>query len=194
MMGATTEFDFDAGALLDDASEVPMMLMLLERGRQVVELGYDSSHDDAHVGGELAAAAACYAVAGNVCVDGRALWPWPDTTVPTQAMPELRRLAIAGALIVGEMARLLRAGADARTGLAESISPGVLDVLMSQPGQCRCIGCGCDDRHACQDEFGEPCGWLRIDRETGVGVCSECPDTVALWDRMVRVGDCTGHG
>lgn len=34
-----------------------------------------------------------------------------------------------------------------------------------------CIGCGCDDQHACDGG----CSWLAVDRVAGVGVCSSCP-------------------
>jgi hypothetical protein len=40
-----------------------------------------------------------------------------------------------------------------------------------------CIGCGCDDDHAC--EMG--CYWLHVDYAHGVGVCSECSDQVERW-------------
>ena len=30
-----------------------------------------------------------------------------------------------------------------------------------------CIGCGCDDDHACM----QGCGWLRVNRHIGRGVC-----------------------
>lgn len=54
-----------------------------------------------------------------------------------------------------------------------------------------CIGCGCDDNHACWDnKAGQPCGWLRIDRETGLGVCSACPEHTDRWD----LGDTTSAG
>jgi len=40
-----------------------------------------------------------------------------------------------------------------------------------------CIGCGCHDFAACWDEnTGEPCHWLAVDRTDGTGVCSCCPD------------------
>lgn len=45
-----------------------------------------------------------------------------------------------------------------------------------------CIGCGCDDDHACVDPFEEPCCWIRLDRKVGLGVCSCCGDHVARWD------------
>lgn len=52
-----------------------------------------------------------------------------------------------------------------------------------------CIGCGCDDFHACPvgDERG--CHWLRVDYEEGLGVCSACPEFEAQWD----AGDRTPH-
>lgn len=45
-----------------------------------------------------------------------------------------------------------------------------------------CIGCGCDDLHACVDSLLGPCSWLRVDYETGTGVCSECADEEARFD------------
>lgn len=46
-----------------------------------------------------------------------------------------------------------------------------------------CIGCGCDDNHACWDEQTDnPCHWLRLDREAGLGVCSVCAESVDRWD------------
>lgn len=51
---------------------------------------------------------------------------------------------------------------------------------------CTCIGCGCDDNHACveRDIHGDDivCGWERIDRAAGIGVCSSCPSFVPSWD------------
>ena len=50
-----------------------------------------------------------------------------------------------------------------------------------------CIGCGCHDMHACTNEItGEPCSWVRIDREISLGVCSECVRDVDRWDRGDR--------
>lgn len=46
-----------------------------------------------------------------------------------------------------------------------------------------CIGCGCDDEHACQDpETGELCAWASIDTQgvTGkpkqFGICTQCAE------------------
>lgn len=73
-----------------------------------------------------------------------------------------------------------------------------------------CIGCGCDDLHACVrdvqlDDLVEPnfedgflveiprkvatveaCHWLRVDRDAGLGVCSACPGSVERWDAGER--------
>ncbi|EAO2671247.1 ParA family protein [Salmonella enterica] len=37
-----------------------------------------------------------------------------------------------------------------------------------------CVGCGCTDNNACVNEFREPCHWLKVNRQTGLGVCSSC--------------------
>jgi hypothetical protein len=51
---------------------------------------------------------------------------------------------------------------------------------------CVCIGCGCDDLHACADLIGDPCGWL-VQSGTGRhGVCSQCPAALRLWERGKR--------
>lgn len=50
-----------------------------------------------------------------------------------------------------------------------------------------CIGCGCDDYHACiDDNNGQPCSWIRLDREIGLGVCSACPSYAERWDNGDR--------
>lgn len=41
-----------------------------------------------------------------------------------------------------------------------------------------CVGCGCDDDHACPGG----CTWLRVDYEKGLGVCSRCPEHEVRWD------------
>lgn len=52
-----------------------------------------------------------------------------------------------------------------------------------------CIGCGCDEYHACYDEKTErPCYWLIT--ADNVGVCSACPDLANGFlkgDREMRV-------
>lgn len=51
----------------------------------------------------------------------------------------------------------------------------------------RCVGCGCDDNHACFDEQKSAvCTWLRLDRAVRLGVCSACPGHIDRWDRGER--------
>ena len=45
-----------------------------------------------------------------------------------------------------------------------------------------CIGCGCDNEHACISIDDVPCFWIRVDQGAGLGVCSHCPDDAARWD------------
>lgn len=50
-----------------------------------------------------------------------------------------------------------------------------------------CIGCSCDDFHACWDEkTDQPCHWLRVDDDNGVGVCSCCTEHVERYDAGER--------
>lgn len=44
-----------------------------------------------------------------------------------------------------------------------------------------CIGCGCDDLHACVDDD-EPCYWLAVVYPAGRGVCSCCEAHLARWN------------
>lgn len=54
-------------------------------------------------------------------------------------------------------------------------------------GVATCIGCGCDDYHACYDvKAGHSCYWLRPDRKSGLGVCSCCEYSVEAWDAGSR--------
>lgn len=51
-----------------------------------------------------------------------------------------------------------------------------------------CIGCGCDEEHACSvlGEGSIGCWWLRFEAETRRGVCSACEDQVKAWDAGER--------
>ncbi len=50
-----------------------------------------------------------------------------------------------------------------------------------------CIGCGCSDGHACIHSVTGPCWWIKVDREHGIGVCSECEEKVELFETMALV-------
>lgn len=84
-----------------------------ERQRQIEAEGWTPEHDDAHTDGELADAAACYALTPRVLnaaamteIHDR-LWPWNSSWwKPTDRR---RDLVKAGALIVAEIERLDRA-------------------------------------------------------------------------------------
>jgi len=103
-----------------------------ERIRQVVGEKLDADHDDAHVNGELAVAACCYAAAAasvprvygdsTDADDGVDLFPWPewDKRPPLEGTAledgieimsintKIRMLEKAGALCAAEIDRLLR--------------------------------------------------------------------------------------
>jgi hypothetical protein len=50
-----------------------------------------------------------------------------------------------------------------------------------------CIGCGCDDFNACEDEKTcGPCHWLAVDYAQGLGVCSACEDDLERWNKGDR--------
>lgn len=92
--------------------------VLAERRRQVEKEGWTPEHDDEHTDGELALAAACYAIHPSlgdhrVSPDGTRdsfrvpnLWPW----APGFWKPQMRRkdLVRAAALILAEIERLDR--------------------------------------------------------------------------------------
>lgn len=85
-----------------------------ERRRQIEVEGWTSEHDDTHLSGELAQAAAAYAL--NCCDDmdnpalrfyGAEIWPWSHGWWKPSADPR-RDLIKAGALIAAEIDRLDR--------------------------------------------------------------------------------------
>ena len=99
-------------------------LIMAERERQITAEGWDSKHDDLHHDGELALAAACYALPDHareldsgeggfqVKIKLRyLLWPWDGWWKPTPD-DRVRELVKAGALIAAEIDRLLRSRDD----------------------------------------------------------------------------------
>lgn len=85
--------------------------ILTERRRQIEAEGWAPEHDDEHGAGEMALAAACYALnaAGCGCEVARN-WPW-DRSWWKPSTPR-RDLVKAGALILAEIERLDRAADD----------------------------------------------------------------------------------
>lgn len=98
--------------------------VIMERHRQVTAEGFGSDHDDAHTNGELAQAAACYAMPGSVRNDWLKpssfsdnahwyprFWPWARTWwKPKDRRSDLVR---ATALLIAEGERIDRADAQA---------------------------------------------------------------------------------
>ena len=92
-----------------------------ERQRQIAAEGWTPEHDDEHNGGEMALAAACYALAtvwpfhfwGDEWV--KRIWPWDWKWWKPSGGKE-RNLIKAAALIVAEIERIERA---ARAKLVE---------------------------------------------------------------------------
>lgn len=90
---------------------VAVAAILAERHRQTIVEGYTLEHDDEHVGGEIADAAACYAASSFIKTeDGAEVWPFDgpakfgDNTIDGK----IGDLVKAGALIVAEIERLQR--------------------------------------------------------------------------------------
>ena len=79
-----------------------------ERQRQVDVEGWTVEHDASHLGGDLVAAAICYAdyaanLGPSISVDLHALWPWCGWWKPSD--DPVRNLVKAGALIAAEIDR-----------------------------------------------------------------------------------------
>ncbi|WP_240442343.1 hypothetical protein [Pseudomonas aeruginosa] len=121
-LGGTISF---AHHRTDQAGQVPQAWLDVqaERRRQVEAEGWTPEHDDEHSHGQMARAAACYALAGSSAPnDGTAAllvslaWPWDQQWwKPTSAR---RDLVKACALALAEIERLDRAG------ISQSPQPG----------------------------------------------------------------------
>ena len=93
--------------LLDQLGE-GVLLIAMERQRQVVEEGWTPDHDDQHKHGEMCAAAAVYAFTPKqrFQVHASQFWPWDMAWFkPGNRIRELQK---AGALIAAEIDRLNR--------------------------------------------------------------------------------------
>jgi hypothetical protein len=104
-------------------AEVAIHLVATERARQIGGEGYTPEHDDTHTAGELADAAAAYA-APWVKPEGVRLpnaWPldWDPSWWKPSPDDRVRELVKAGALIMAEIERLLRARAMAAEPTSE---------------------------------------------------------------------------
>ena len=90
-------------------------LIVDERKRQIMVEGWTVAHDDEHNGGEMAAAAACYAIPANYWRQAikfqlffKLLWPWDLRWWKPRPDDRIRELVKAGALIAAEIDRLQR--------------------------------------------------------------------------------------
>jgi hypothetical protein len=90
--------------------------VLAERERQIITEGWTNEHDDRHASGEMATAAACYALsaAGAIFPEGSmpTFWRWSRNWWKPKG--PRRDLVRAAALIIAEIERLDRAD-DRRT-------------------------------------------------------------------------------
>lgn len=96
-----------------DATEMTQAALdiLEERRRQVETEGWTPEHDDEHSKGEMAAAAACYALNASVPMPKLmpSYWPWAtEWWKPTNPRRDLVKSA---ALLLAEIERLDRAAA-----------------------------------------------------------------------------------
>lgn len=88
--------------------------IIAERERQITQEGWTAEHDDGHDNGELADAAACYAITSRPRNPGAmmdifmGLWPWDAQWWKPSPGNRRRDLVKAGALIVAEIERLDR--------------------------------------------------------------------------------------
>lgn len=90
--------------------EGPMLEIADERQRQIAVEGFDASHDDDHGTGQLATAAACYALPPGIRLFDQqgtpANWPWERQWWKPGSYR--RDLVKAGALILAEIERIDR--------------------------------------------------------------------------------------
>lgn len=84
-------------------------LILMERIRHYEVEGWDGEHDQDHNHGELAIAAACYAVNGTDAgchLGAEDAWPWDESWDKRNKHDRIKQLVIAGSLIAAEIDRL----------------------------------------------------------------------------------------
>lgn len=86
-------------------------LVLQERDRQIMELGYTTDHDDLHMSDELSRAAASYALYTWSYRTANDVWPWDsrEFTPNTSYEGRIHNNVKAAALLLAEIDRLQRA-------------------------------------------------------------------------------------
>lgn len=119
--GAAPILEAIDGLLMEGRFSRAELDVAAERQRQINSEGWDTEHDDEHDGGDLACAAAAYALCagdvlnpqsqgdGEYITDPPVMWPWSGAWwKPKDAR---RNLVKAGALILAEIERMDRAAA-----------------------------------------------------------------------------------
>jgi hypothetical protein len=95
---------------IDPASVLALADIAIEQARQIEGEGWSAAHDDAHPSGELATAAAAYALAWHTPKGSvhppPSFWPWEREWWKPKS--KHRNCVRAGALLVAELARHLR--------------------------------------------------------------------------------------
>lgn len=115
------------------AESLGWLIIQAERERQVLVEGWQPIHDDHHLGGELYTAGRCYLEATDTRSTPPAKWPWsPEWWKPRTRIDNLTR---AGALLLAESDRLLRAGHDGASARvfheAQEIAQGLTRLIVA---------------------------------------------------------------
>lgn len=123
-----------------------------ERHRQIESEGWKPEHDDEHGLGELAGAAAAYAMADDFPNKAAELWPWEigaDGKNWWKPSDRRRNLVKAGALIVAEIERL-----DRIVGVATDVqvADGKCAGGQVPPFDGECPKCGATEDEKCPYE------------------------------------------
>ncbi len=115
--------------------------ILAERQRQISAEGWAPEHDDEHSGGEMAVAAASYAmpIAANTDYNDHPPFYWPWDLAWWKPGSYRRNLVKAGALILAEIERLDRAAfigsaKPEKDELIENTAKAIYDDWNDQPG------------------------------------------------------------
>lgn len=161
-----------------DASLRVLGEIKVERARQQAQEGWTPQHDDGHMNGDLASAAAAYALSAAGFSRGRVtpFWPWaPKWWKPTTSR---RDLVKAGALIVAEIERLDRLGPLAPDGphaQSEQQQAQAAAVAGAEAETCtNCDAPRADPRQRCRNCREPVCLQCATYDEDGTLFCPEC--------------------
>lgn len=118
--------DYLGQTSVDEDLKTAVCNVLMERQRQIAQEHWTPEHDDEHQGGDLAVAAASYALhaaatlaaAPDYAKQSARLWPWEGNSYKPR--DPYRDLVRAAALLLAEAERMRRAGAPPDGQLATS--------------------------------------------------------------------------